>query len=83
MAHDFYEGWQDDLARQLVDIEKGVNDSLKLVARNRIVHDRTQNVCVLSPETALSYGFTGPNLRASGVGFDLRKDSPPLLLREF
>jgi NADH-quinone oxidoreductase subunit C/D len=83
MAHDFYDGWQDDLARQLVDIEKGVNDSLKLVARNRIVHDRTQNVCVLSPETALSYGFTGPNLRASGVGFDLRKDSPHYFYESF
>ncbi|HBH28839.1 MAG TPA: NADH-quinone oxidoreductase subunit C, partial [Desulfofustis sp.] len=59
------------------------NDSLKLVARNRIVHDRTQNVCVLSPETALSYGFTGPNLRASGVGFDLRKDSPHYFYESF
>ena len=29
-----------------------------------------------SAETALSYGFTGPVLRASGVPFDLRKDAP-------
>ncbi|NNK14707.1 MAG: NADH-quinone oxidoreductase subunit C, partial [Desulfofustis sp.] len=44
--------------------------------QNRIVHDRTQGTCVLTPETALSYGYTGPNLRSTGVSFDLRKDSP-------
>lgn len=76
MYRDFYEGWEDDLEKQLQDIEKGIGDSLKLVATNRIVHDRTQGVCVLPAETALSYGFTGPTLRASGVPFDLRKDSP-------
>ncbi len=76
MYRDFYEGWEGDMERQLRDIEKGVNDSLALVLKNRIVHDRTQNVCVMPAELALSYGFTGPCLRASGVPFDLRKDSP-------
>ena len=76
MYRDFYEGWEADMEKHLVDIEKGVNDSLKLVLKNRIVHERTQNVCVMSPELALSYGYTGPCLRASGVPFDLRKDNP-------
>ncbi len=76
MYRDFYEGWETDMENHLRGIEKGVNDSLKLVLKNRIVHDRTQNVCVMSAEKALSYGFTGPCLRASGVPFDLRKDSP-------
>lgn len=76
MYRDFYEGWEVDMENHLKGIEKGVADSLGLVAKNRIVHDRTQNVCCLSPETALSYGVTGPSLRASGVPFDLRKDSP-------
>jgi len=76
MYRDFYEGWEADMERQLVDIEKGVNDSLKLVLKNRIVHDRTQNVCVMPAHLALSYGYTGPCLRASGVPFDLRKDNP-------
>lgn len=31
---------------------------------------------MLSPEVALSYGYTGPNLRSTGVAFDLRKDNP-------
>ena len=76
MYRDFYEGWETDMEDQLLSIEKGVNDSLKLVLKNRIVHDRTQNVCVMPADLALSYGYTGPCLRASGVPFDLRKDNP-------
>ncbi|WP_084456805.1 NADH-quinone oxidoreductase subunit D [Desulfogranum mediterraneum] len=76
MYRDFYEGWETDLENQLQAIEKGVQDSLGLVAKNRIVHDRSQGICVLPGDRALQYGFTGPNLRASGVEFDLRKDSP-------
>ena len=76
MYRDFYDGWEGDLEIHLRAIEKGFGDALKLVDTNRIVHDRTQGVCVVSAETALSYGFTGPVLRASGVPFDLRKDAP-------
>jgi len=76
MYRDFYEGWEADMDKHLKDIEQGVDDSLKLVLQNRIVHDRTQGTCILTPETALSYGFTGPNLRSTGVSFDLRKDNP-------
>lgn len=76
MYHDFYDGWETDMVQQLKDIEKGISDALKLIAKNRILHDRTQDVCAISGEKALSFGFTGPNLRASGVPFDLRKDNP-------
>lgn len=76
MYRDFYEGWENDLNTHLRGIEQGVVDALKLVETNRIIHDRTQGVCILPAETALSYGFTGPTLRASGVPFDLRKDAP-------
>lgn len=76
MYRDFYDGWEEDLEFHLRGIEKGIGDAIVLVDTNRIVHDRTQGVCVVSAETALSYGFTGPVLRASGVPFDLRKDAP-------
>lgn len=76
MYRDFYEGWEADMEAQLLDIEKGVDDSLRLVLQNRIVHDRTQGTCVLTPEKALTFGYTGPNLRSTGVAFDLRKDNP-------
>ena len=38
--------------------------------------DRTQNTGAISAERALNYGFTGPNLRATGVDYDVRIASP-------
>lgn len=76
MAHDFYDGWQSELLGYLKEVEKGIDDTLTLVEKNRIFLDRVQNICKISAEDALSYGFTGPNLRASGVDYDLRKDKP-------
>jgi NADH-quinone oxidoreductase subunit D len=48
----------------------------KLLSGNRIWFDRNRNVGVLSKEQALAWSLTGPNLRASGVEFDLRKRAP-------
>src|SRR5690606_1655859 len=44
-----------------------------LVASNEIIVARTRGVGILPPEVAAAYGVSGPNLRASGVPFDLRK----------
>jgi NADH-quinone oxidoreductase subunit D len=44
-----------------------------LVAGNEIILARTKGIGVLPPEVAVAYGVTGPNLRASGVAFDLRR----------
>ncbi|MCF2489767.1 NADH dehydrogenase (quinone) subunit D [Dyadobacter sp. CY347] len=48
----------------------------KLLNRNRIFMDRTINVGGISLERALSYGFTGPNLRAAGLDYDVRVMNP-------
>ena len=61
----------DDLATALTDLDK-------LLSRNRIFIDRTQDVGVLSKEDALAFSATGPLARASGVRRDLRKDEPYL-----
>ncbi len=47
-----------------------------LLIRNRIFMDRTINVGPISAERALNYGFTGPNLRAAGVDYDVRAMNP-------
>ncbi|OFV85042.1 MAG: NADH dehydrogenase [Acidobacteria bacterium RIFCSPHIGHO2_02_FULL_67_57] len=47
-----------------------------LLTENRIWLARTRGVGVLSPEDAIAWGITGPNLRASGIGLDLRKAEP-------
>ena len=47
-----------------------------LFQRNRIFIERTQGTGPISAERALNYGFTGPNLRASGVDYDVRVHEP-------
>ena len=47
-----------------------------LFARNRIFMERTMGTGSISAERALNYGFTGPNLRATGVDYDVRIHSP-------
>ena len=47
-----------------------------LFIRNRIFMDRTIGVGSISAERALNYGFTGPNLRAAGVDYDVRVHTP-------
>ncbi len=47
-----------------------------LFNRNRIFMDRTINVGAITAERALAYGFTGPNLRAAGVDYDVRVMNP-------
>jgi NADH-quinone oxidoreductase subunit D len=70
-----------------VEFEKAVRDFLKifpkrideyekLLTKNPLFIDRMVDIGYLSKETALSYGVTGPNLRASGVNWDLRKARP-------
>jgi NADH-quinone oxidoreductase subunit D len=48
----------------------------KLFTRNRIFMERTIGVGPISAERALNYGFTGPNLRAAGVDYDVRVHNP-------
>ena len=47
-----------------------------LLSRNRIFMDRTIDVGPINAERAMSYGFTGPNLRATGIDYDIRKMQP-------
>jgi NADH-quinone oxidoreductase subunit C/D len=51
-------------------------DVMKLIARNRIFLDRTVDVGVIGRDEALSRGYTGPCLRATGLDYDLRKTAP-------
>ncbi|MNK23066.1 NADH-quinone oxidoreductase subunit 4 [compost metagenome] len=76
LYRDFYDGCEKDILHVVKAIEDAVDEVEKLVGKNRIVMDRTEGVCVVSAEDAISYGFTGPTLRASGVDFDIRKAQP-------
>ncbi|WP_320035005.1 NADH-quinone oxidoreductase subunit D [Campylobacterota bacterium DY0563] len=76
LEFDLYDGFAEDLDDVIKDVEKAIEDSLSLIAHNKIFHDRTQDVGVIDAQFALDAGITGPNLRAAGVAFDLRKDAP-------
>jgi NADH-quinone oxidoreductase subunit D len=54
-----------------------------LVTRNRIFMDRCINVGPISAEKAMGYGFTGPNLRAAGVDYDIRVMNPYSSYQDF
>ena len=51
----------------LGEFEQDLQEVYRLLSANRIFIDRTLNVSPIDAETALSYGFTGPNLRAAGA----------------
>ncbi|WP_395730412.1 NADH dehydrogenase (quinone) subunit D [Prosthecobacter sp.] len=59
-------------------LEPVIDEIDKLLSRNRIFIDRTQDIGIISKEDAIGYGLTGPNLRGSGVEHDLRKAHPYL-----
>ncbi len=62
---------------------KGLREFDGLVKRNRIFMDRTTDVGVINAERALNYGFTGPNLRATGVDYDVRVMNPYSSYQDF
>lgn len=54
----------------------------KLLDRNPIFLRRTEGIGAISKENAIAYGFTGPNLRACGVPYDIRAFEPYLVYEE-
>jgi NADH-quinone oxidoreductase subunit D len=76
VSWDLTEGFEDKCRGKIAKVRHYVADIRKLVERNRIFLDRMQGVGVLSRADAISYGVTGPVLRASGVAYDVRKDHP-------
>jgi len=66
--------------RRAEQFAKGFPDAhaqwMDLLAGNRIFQNRTKGVGIISAEDAIDWGLTGPPLRASGVGLDIRKVNP-------
>ncbi len=79
LARDLPLGWTDQLRSFLHQVVKGIGEFDQLLSRNRIFLDRTQKIGVIPKDVAIDYGLSGPNLRASGVAYDLRKNHPYLV----
>ena len=76
MERDFNDNAIKKIRQFLKEFPKVWAEFEKLVSRNRIFMDRTVGVGGISAERALSYGFTGVNLRAAGVDYDVRVMEP-------
>lgn len=76
LYRDVYPGFEADVLAVLKDTENAIVEVRKLTEHNRIFLERTRGVAPISAERAISYGWTGPCLRACGVDRDLRKDEP-------
>jgi NADH-quinone oxidoreductase subunit D len=83
LMYDVLPGFEGRVLKFLDRFEPLVNDLNSILSYNYIFVKRTANVGIMTPEVAVSYGVTGPNLRGSGVKFDVRRDEPYLGYEEY
>ena len=76
VAKDSPEGFEGMVAKFLETFDAKLDEYQNLFEGNPIFQERSKNVGVLTADTALELGITGPNLRASGVALDHRKTTP-------
>ncbi len=76
VAQDMPAGLADDIYVFANEFPKVIASIEDLLTENRIFKQRTVDIGVVSAEQAFDWGFTGPNLRASGVAWDLRRSQP-------
>jgi len=76
MANDPPEGWYKDVLQFVKEMRHGVDELDLLLTENKIWIQRTRDVGKITGQQAIEWGYTGPCLRAAGVGLDLRKAEP-------
>ena len=73
---DMTDSWRDKVLRFLDHFEPVIDEFNRLITFNPIFTRRLARLATIDAATAIDYGLVGPNLRASGVAFDLRADHP-------
>ena len=76
LSRDLPSGFLDEVGRWLERFSGELDEYETLLTKNKIWVDRTAGVGILSVEDAIDLGVSGPNLRASGLAWDLRKTRP-------
>jgi NADH-quinone oxidoreductase subunit D len=83
LERDFSDEVYKKLKEFLHDFPKAFTEFSNMLERNRIFVDRIAGTGPISAERALNYGFTGPNLRATGVDYDVRVMTPYSSYQDF
>jgi NADH-quinone oxidoreductase subunit D len=78
MAKPPTDGFKAHTAAVVEHVSKVLDEVERLLLTNRIFLDRLENVGIISGDEAISLGWTGPTLRASGVPYDVRRSHPYL-----
>jgi NADH-quinone oxidoreductase subunit D len=76
VSKDLPAGMEEELAAWCETFPKFVDDVEHLLTGNRIWKQRVVDIGIISAKDALAWGFSGPNLRASGIAWDLRRAQP-------
>ena len=76
MMADLPAGWVEQLSKWMDGFLPVLDEVETLLTNNAIWIGRTQGVGIISGDDAVNFGLSGPNLRASGVDYDVRKDRP-------
>jgi NADH-quinone oxidoreductase subunit D len=76
---DLHPDWKESLQKAIVETRKVLKDVAGLLNKNKIFLNRTRDIAVMTPEEAISFGWTGPCLRSTGVYYDVRKAHPYLI----
>ena len=82
LSRDIPPGWVDQCRKFLQEVVVNIAETETLLTRNRIWVDRTKDVGVIPRDVAIDYALTGPNLRGSGVNYDVRKARPYLVYKD-
>lgn len=64
------------IKRFMEEFPAALDETEKMLSRNRIFYNRTQGVCAIDADQVKAWGVTGPLGRAAGVDYDLRRDRP-------
>jgi NADH-quinone oxidoreductase subunit D len=74
VSFDYPKGWDTKVLKWLDHFEPTLDEFDRLITMNDIYVKRLADVAVISKDEAIAFGLVGPNLRASGLSWDLRKE---------
>lgn len=82
LRHDVSKEWLIKIVNFVKKMPRKIQDYEDIITNNPIFVTRTKNIGVISKNTALQYSITGPNLRATGINLDYRKQKTYLIYDE-